>query len=202
MDAIELFRLKKMVINLPTWNIFITFIPKYVYNNGNISDGNKIWFKCQCAGEHSWLFVDDWFHLRILWSCVWGARELFLPYPQDLLPILGSHQDCYLAVCQWCASWVVFGSIVITRILLSREVDGTLLADCICQPTFPSHLRRGVYEGCISRANQTFCHRCIGTSPSHQGDGTGRVHLVGGNLEDLRFQVSYYSQEIKSCWWR
>ena len=42
MDAIELFRLKKMVIKLPTWNIFITFIPKYVYNNGNISDGNKI----------------------------------------------------------------------------------------------------------------------------------------------------------------
>lgn len=42
MDAIELFRLKKMVINLPTWNIFIIFIPQYVYNNGNISDGNKI----------------------------------------------------------------------------------------------------------------------------------------------------------------
>ena len=42
MDACRVALAKKMVINLPTWNIFITFIPKYVYNNGNISDGNKI----------------------------------------------------------------------------------------------------------------------------------------------------------------
>ena len=54
---------------------------------------------------------------------------------------------------------------------------------------------KAVYQG----TNHTFCHRRIGSSPSHQGDGTGRVHLVGGNLEDLCFQVSYYSQEIKSC---
>lgn len=114
-------------------------------------------------------------------------------------PLFSCHKNCHLSVCKRNPSTIVFRSIIITRILLSREVDGTLLADCIRQFSFPSHLRRGVNEGYISRANHTFCHRRIGTSPSHQGDGAGRVHLVGGDLEDLRFQVSYYSQEIKSC---